>query len=273
MVVNLCFFAPPRTNVGDRFTHPTDYFTWGFETRKYPLGTPATTYLLPLPSVVIVGGGGVVRDPKRNDWFTLSRIAAEVPHEIPLVIWGMGINDYGRLDVAYDVTLDFIETRPNVLVGLRDRFHRNYLPCASCMRPEFDQEFGIQHEVGVYCHESIDIPLDYPRMSNKFNGDPECHLERAIAFLGSCEYVITNSYHGAFWATLLGRKVIVVSPFSNKFLGFKFEPVIVQDLRYVVHHLRYLKSICRQYSKALADSRALTVEFANTVGDLIRRRS
>lgn len=36
------------------------------------------------------------------------------------------------------------------------------------------------------------------------------NLETAVSFLGSSEVVLTTSYHGLYWATLLGRKVIVL---------------------------------------------------------------
>lgn len=247
MIANLCLLAPPRRNVGDCLTHPVDYFNWGFKSQKYALGSPASSYLRTRPSVVIVGGGGIVRHPTRNDWLAMCRIAAELPIDIPMVVWGMGLNDHGRLDIAYDSELEFIERRPNVLVGLRDRFHRNYLPCVSCMRPEFDERFTIVRDIGLYVHESYDLALDYPKMSNAFVDDPEQHFRDVVSFLGSSELVITNSYHGAYWATLLGTRVIVANPFSNKFLGFKFEPLIVQDVRYIEHHLPYLRRSCRRY--------------------------
>jgi hypothetical protein len=47
------------------------------------------------------------------------------------------------------------------------------------------------------------------------------------------DVVVANTYHGAYWATLLGRRVIVAAPFSNKFFGFRHEPVIVRDMEEV----------------------------------------
>lgn len=35
-------------------------------------------------------------------------------------------------------------------------------------------------------------------------------FNETVAFLGSSEVVLTTSYHGLYWATLLGRKVVVL---------------------------------------------------------------
>ena len=43
-------------------------------------------------------------------------------------------------------------------------------------------------------------------------------MNEKIAFIGSCETIVTNSYHGIYWALLLGKKVISV-PFASKFYG------------------------------------------------------
>jgi len=50
-------------------------------------------------------------------------------------------------------------------------------------------------------------------------------LESVIQFLSTGEFVITNSYHGAYWAQLLGRKVIS-SSWSTKFLNMKHQVIL-----------------------------------------------
>ena len=42
------------------------------------------------------------------------------------------------------------------------------------------------------------------------------------------EYIITNTYHGVYWATLLERKVIVL-PFKSGLFSFKYPPVYCFD--------------------------------------------
>ena len=57
------------------------------------------------------------------------------------------------------------------------------------------------------------------------------NMDQTIELLGSAETIITNSYHGAYWGALLGRKVIVTEPWSTKFYGFKHMPYLLTKLQ------------------------------------------
>jgi hypothetical protein len=254
MILNLCYMAPPRTNVGDRLAHPTDYFVWDDPVVKQSLLAPVAEDVR-AARMLIIGGGGIVRHPARNDWQQLRRVVDMAPISTPVVIWGMGINDQGRLDTTYDDCLRYLEGRDNVLIGLRDVMYSNCVPCVSCMRRELDEKYKIERRVGLYSHEAYEVPLDIPRMSNRFEGDPYTYFREVIQFLGSSEIIITNSYHGAYWATLLGRKVIVTQVFSNKFLGLPFQPMIVQDPRNCERSVDYLDEHAKRYDEALSESR------------------
>jgi len=88
-------------------------------------------------------------------------------------------------------------------------------------------------------------------------------LERVLAFLASGETVITNSYHGSYWAKLLGRKVVMI-PFSDKFLHFRYPvPVATRE--------NYLELIpkAQVYPEALGVCRQRNVEFAEKVSEVI----
>lgn len=87
------------------------------------------------------------------------------------------------------------------------------VPCASCMHPAFDVEREPRHKVIRYsAARRIDLnDGQTPHMTNE-NGT----IEEALAFLASGEKVVTSSYHGAYWAGLLGRQVEVVS-WGSKF--------------------------------------------------------
>jgi polysaccharide pyruvyl transferase WcaK-like protein len=256
MIINPCFVTYATTNIAEHFTQPVDYFKFSGDVKKVPLSRPASDYLDPSVTMIIVGGGGIVRDEKTNAWLWLKAIADQAP-TLPIVIWGMGINDHGRFDRNYDETLSDLESRPNVLIGLRDAFYRCHVPCASCMRPEFDTAFPVQHEIGLYVHHAFDLQLACPRMSNQVSGNPISYFWRVLQFLGSCDVVVTNTYHGAYWATLLKRKVIVVAPFSNKFLGFKHEPIIIHDISWLTTAVK----IARSYPHALSESRQANIAF------------
>jgi hypothetical protein len=87
------------------------------------------------------------------------------------------------------------------------------VPCASCMHPVFDEEHVPTRKVVRYsAARRVDVSNgEDPHMTNE-DGD----IETAVRFLGSAEKVITSSYHGAFWAELLGREVEMV-PWGSKF--------------------------------------------------------
>ena len=59
--------------------------------------------------------------------------------------------------------------------------------------------------------------------NNKMN------FEDVIAFLGSAETVVTDSYHGAYWAQLLGKNVHVAS-WSVKFDHMKHQPNFLESI-------------------------------------------
>ncbi len=261
MVINACFVEYANVNIAEVFTQPVDYFEFGDGAKKVSLYTKMDASMGSDVSLVIIGGGGIARTSRLDNWVQLNDIVDCISPTVPIAIWGMGINDHGRLDRQYDDRLASIRSRHNVLVGLRDSFDRNYVPCVSCMRSEFDTQFTIERVIGFYAHHLLGLELPYPTMTNYIHGDPQITFKNVIRFLGTCDVVVTNSYHGAYWATLLNRKVIVVAPFSNKFMGLKYEPIIVQSPADVNDAAR----IAKRYPAALAESRAANVSFCERV--------
>jgi hypothetical protein len=268
MILNVCFLDYTTVNVGEALTQPADYFEFGHTIAKVPLLPFTPTDMV---SGIIIGGGGLVRRYHNNAWLALKEVVDRTPDTVPIVIWGMGINDHGRLDRRYDETLLHLEERRNVLIGLRDCFYDRYVPCVSCMRPELAEAIELQEKVGVYFHHSYPLPFDtickWPAMSNEIQGDRISYFRRVVQFLGSCETVVTNTYHGAYWATLLNRRVIVLSPFSNKFMGFKYEPVIIKNVQAMDDALKLTQS----YPDALSDSRKASIAFYKEAQSFLRR--
>jgi hypothetical protein len=259
MIINACFDnVRTTTNVAEAFTQPVDYFSFDDEVEKRPLASLTQSDLKDNVTMLIIGGSGVFG---ATTWRTLQRIVDIAPQTLPIIIWGMGINDHGRLDRNYPDILPQLERHANVLIGLRDAFYNNYVPCVSCMLRELDSCVDTRHEIGFYVHKILDISLHYPTMSNEIVGDAQSHLCRVLHFMASCEIVVTNTYHGAYWATLLNRKVIVAMPFSNKFLGFKHEPVIIRDIRF----LGQVTHLAKSYPQALAECRRINHEFYSRV--------
>lgn len=160
---------------------------------------------------ILLGGGGLFFDP----W--ISKLS-ELANNYPLIGWGVGLNlaDNGSYP-------NFVKNF--LLFGTRDYVAGyRWVPCASCMDVAFDKEYEIKYEIVAYEHfeESLEVPKNIPKIQNN------CNFEEVISFLGSGEIVITNTYHGAYWATLLKKKVIVVPiKETNRFAYFKHKPMIV----------------------------------------------
>jgi hypothetical protein len=88
-------------------------------------------------------------------------------------------------------------------------------------------------------------------------------FNRVAAFLASGETVITNSYHGAYWARLLVRRVVVL-PFSNRLLRMRFPPVIATAQNY-----QQRAKEARPEPDALPICREANLGFALRVSELI----
>lgn len=106
------------------------------------------------------------------------------------------------------------------LAGVRDyKTHPVWVPCASCKSELFDREYEVSHKTVYYGHKQL-LPLDgVPYLDNE-----HFSFEEVIAFLASGEQVITSSYHGVYWASLLGKSVERRS-FGSKFHYFKYDPI------------------------------------------------
>ena len=91
------------------------------------------------------------------------------------------------------------------------------------------------------------------------------NLYLIIEILGSSDTVITNSYHGVYWATLLGRKVVCI-PWGSKFNMFKHPPTMATERNWV-EKIEKAKS----YPEALEDCRKANIAFYNDVKNLIEK--
>jgi hypothetical protein len=152
------------------------------------------------------------------------------------------------------------------IVGTRDYNDKRYeyAPCVSCLSPLFDIQYPIERDVVFYMHHdktydhNRHIPEIVPRIDNHCTS-----MADAIAFLGSGQTVVSNSYHGVYWALLLGRRVLCL-PFSNKFLGYRFTPGY-SELK------SWQKDInkARSHPEMLELSRSATINFERRVRELV----
>jgi hypothetical protein len=182
---------------------------------------------------VVVGGGGVFMWPK-----AMKKLHDSVDPE-RLCLWGIGLNTHNKEMITHDSYPSWVTALP--LAGVRDVIPLiRYVPCASCIgvkkalnaiRPKpVDGDDYV-----VYDHKDVTIRIDGKHRNN--DGDASCFNE-VLEFLSSASVVITNSYHGAYWASLLGRKVVVVNAFSSRFYR--------SGLNWIMTNLREYKNAISQ---------------------------
>lgn len=216
------FHRVDPTNVGDYYCNPSRYFDLP-DVKTYNLSKS-------MPAVegqtIVVGGGGLIH----NTFDTYIKNLLDQQPKLS-VAWGIGHN-YGSavrnkgnpfLFPRYLTKFDLFSVRDWVA-----GFEEAYVPCVSCMHPSFDKNYKIRHPIIFYLHEfktdKTLIPDSFPVKTNS-----DSNIKSVIKFLASGETIITNSYHGAYWGLLLGRKVISTA-WSIKFEYFKYPPTLIDDL-------------------------------------------
>ena len=251
-------------NIGDKHCHPLDYFRFGcshdFETivldiNKVQKGL--VSFEVNDNDILIVGGGAIARK--------CQGIIKKTNDTNKLIAWGVGYTQRNKLDVIkpglhYNLRSGF------ALYGCRDYMPYggvDYVPCVSCMHQFFDNIPEAECDVVVYSHHDL-MSLDeqakllgFPHKTNK----DEAGLIETLRFLSSGKIILTSSYHGAYWGTLLGRKVAMI-PFGTKFMNLKFRPPVVRDLKEGVE-----KAVA--FPGALNSARRDTQKFYKRVMDLI----
>jgi len=186
---------------------------------------------------MIVGGGGLLDNAlfKRPMTYVIEQ-SRRIEKS---VFWGGGVNHHLGSRANQVRPRQFEGLRDFDLVGIRDYVPESglrWVPCSSVMLPELEMEYGITRPVVVFNNWQFklhQVPDGVPVMNNnlRFSGamSKRKAVTKVIAYLGSAETVVTSAYHCALWATLLGRRVVVVDPFSSKFRYFRHPPGIVES--------------------------------------------
>ena len=258
-----------QNNIGDMYSNPLRYFASQNDKVHSVDITHALQDNYPDDVPVIIGGGGLIENEMfghmipilaegvdsvaldkmwESRWICRNgknesvynefnnefvRIFAKAQQEIltnkgPKILWGAGHNQRTNKKEP----LDWPKWMSKFdLIGVRDYMQGyDWVPCSSCMHPAFDKQYEVTNKIIWFEHKKQLIkggdfgPTPIPRVVNSGQ-----NFEQTIALLGSAETVVTNSYHGVYWATLLGRKVVCVDPWTSKFFNFKHMPVLAKS--------------------------------------------
>ncbi len=213
-----------RENAGDWNCSPLEYYYWYFKNYniiRHDIGSVDFNEI-DRDDVVILGGGGLfdVLEPFNQAINTVLKLCDHV------IGWGCGFNTHNeRLQV--DTNFSTIDLDKFMMITIRDYDHPigiEYLPCPSVKAFNMDKGRKPIRKYGVIYHRSLPEirKLPYDSISNNES------LSRINDFILDSEAIVTNTYHCAYWASLLERKAIVVNKFSSKFDGFKYKPEFVE---------------------------------------------
>ena len=256
-------------NVGDYFSGPHSYFkelegtelhVFGFKNQNKRIRENFIQKMV--QNSIIVGGGGLLnRGGFRRQMKLIEDLTSK---NKKVVLWGVGHNEkdpsrFGKVD-RYNIDVDKMG-----LAGTRDfSMPGDYVPCVSCLHSIFNKDYEEKQKIGVVLHHETAAK---PEIVEKFSNLPitsnSSDFKSLIEFIGSCQYIITDSYHGMYWSMLLEKKVAVI-PNSSKFFDFKYKPVFT-SFDNCLDEL----SKTNHYSGILEESRSLNYQFAEKVFDYL----
>ena len=249
-------FRADNTNVGDWWCPPWRYFPF----KPGSVGDILNPeFKISESDILIMGGGGIGSEFFRPHLNRIKEANANIS-----ILWGAGVDsvsDRNRVlsDGEHDLYgdyFDFLHEKGIRVFSNPQKY--NYVPCASCMNNLFFKyrEKKPKAKVGVYNHKRVNIlnannKNNIPVADNSGN-----NLQEKLEFLSDFEYIITNTYHGVYWATLLGRKVICI-PYKSGLFSFKYSPTYCLDGSIGDEH--FDKAIAYEY--VLEESRKINLEY------------
>ena len=266
-VVNIHRYDP--TNIGDFYCGVHHYFDKLkgkqldiFDYKREDQAIRDNWFEKITQNALIIGGGGLLN----REGFDLQMKLFEQLGEKgkKTVLWGLGHNakernTYGKIS-KYNV-----DTSKFGLVGVRDYgMKEEWVPCASCLHPIFDEKHEVKNEIGMIFHKKT---LNDKRILKKFENFPSTAnnavFEDVIQFIGETDTILTDSYHAMYWSLMLGKKVMVF-PNSSKFYNFKYQPVISSFSNFE-NDLKKVQS----FSGILEDCRETNLKFSEKVFDYL----
>lgn len=255
-----------QNNVGDIASNPLQYFLKSSEYETVDIvDLHRSQYSANVP--VVVGGGGLIGNEFIGDlartvlnssdknylsslweqrWDAIDPANQELGREFslkykdlikeyidkvstkttPRFLWGAGYNgEYNkkaRNKFFYPEWLVEFDK-----IGVRDWAQNlDWYPCASCMHPALRKNYTIKNDVIFFEHKK-QLLKDFGKESIPRFVNSGSNVDQTIELLGSANVILTNSYHGAYWGTLLKKRVIVVGAWGAKFYAMKHPPAML----------------------------------------------
>lgn len=206
-----------QNNPGDYWSCPSHYFN--FKNTQHLDMSEIKGYKT--KNKIIFGGGGLLG---RITWDNSVR---DLVNNNNVILWGAGQNVYGQKKKGDMVGVLIKSQLPSYItdfeaIGLRDYdLGYNWVPCASCLHPVFAKAIKVKPKDEILGIEHNKIKLRSDNFKTINHAITLDQFEEFILTIANYNCVITNTYHGAYWSLLLGKKVIV-QPWSSKFNNLKW---------------------------------------------------
>lgn len=197
-------------NLGDLNCSPQQYFPQFQDCQRIDVSQVDE---LPRGQAVIVGGGGLFMMHTHHHFARWSETR-------PVIVWGAGLNYPNGASFEYELVKSLKQC---AIVGIRNpafayKHGFEYVPCASCLHPAFDPLPGEQRGYKVLFYEHVERRFAPKNSWKCHNMDVGFGLANVLERFRQSEYVITNSFHGAYWGLCMQRRVIMWKPseFGNR---------------------------------------------------------
>ena len=235
-----------KTNPGDWWSTPKHYFD-SFKNDDWIDIFDLDKINLSGYDQIIVGGGGLLYN-NNFEKFIIQLEHPKITHKV--FYWGVGINtSFDKHATKKDIANSLhrfnhkIKTFQKKQINIRDKQDLyNIVPCASCLHPIFDKKIEIERDFLIINHNKVQSFKKDGYWQEKFNID--CinnSIENIVTEIKKSEIVYTQSYHGAYWSALCGKKTIIYRPWSTKFLNCDFPVKVMAHNGY--HTIDYKNDI------------------------------
>jgi uncharacterized protein YkvS len=251
-------------NAGDWLASPLNYFADYFVSRYcivyHTLEHIKWNEISPDDAVLLGGGGLLDNEPPIQEWINrLLDVCGCV------IAWSVGFHRHD--EQLFD--LPEIDYSRFALITVRDYNHPaglEYLPCVTCLLPQLNKKRDIKHEIGVINHKSYAlVESGFPILDNSAG------IDEITDFIAGSETILTTSYHAAYWALLMGKKVIIAYAWANKFNYFKCKPVVLDELSIKTVSEAMSGGEIKSYDGWLGECRELNLAFFERVKKLLER--
>jgi len=263
-------FRADPTNVGDAFCPPFLYFP--FKDKRYvDIVNIDQKTNFQRNEIIIIGGGGLGTDFFRNKIEILLNLRKKF--ELKIIGWGLGydvnsnkshklISNTNKLISSIFDDFDIVGTRVD-LENIENKSNFFYVPCSSCMHDAFNifrNQNKKNKKIGVYSHKRVLLNKFFPDYDHLTNEGMD--LSKVLNFISSYEFIVTNSYHGVFWATLLNKRVIC-APYKSGLYSFKDKPYYIN--KYFINDK--ILQCAKNFPNALEESRDYNLQFYKLISD------